>query len=195
MNGLRVPEESIIKTIEILEEKKIGKKKINFRLKDWGVSRQRYWGCPIPIAYDENGNVTAIPKKDLPVKLPEKVDLNSKGNPLDFKEDWKNVIINGKKYTRETDTLDTFVCSSWYYLRFCSPKESEYGFKKEDIDYWMPVDQYIGGVEHAILHLLYSRFFMKAIGYKNQSFKFDEPFQGLFTQGTVSYTHLTLPTT
>ncbi|MDC3052959.1 leucine--tRNA ligase [Candidatus Pelagibacter sp.] len=187
LNGLRVPEESIIKTIEILEEKNIGKKKINFRLKDWGVSRQRYWGCPIPIAYDENGNVTAIPKKDLPVKLPEKVDLNSKGNPLDFKEDWKNVIINGKKYTRETDTLDTFVCSSWYYLRFCSPKESEYGFKKEDIDYWMPVDQYIGGVEHAILHLLYSRFFMKAIGYKNQSFKFDEPFQGLFTQGMVCH--------
>jgi leucyl-tRNA synthetase len=187
LNGLRVPEESIIKTIEILEEKNIGKKKINFRLKDWGVSRQRYWGCPIPIAYDENGNVTAIPKKDLPVKLPEKVDLNSKGNPLDFKEDWKNLIINGKKYTRETDTLDTFVCSSWYYLRFCSPKESEYGFKKEDIDYWMPVDQYIGGVEHAILHLLYSRFFMKAIGYKNQSFKFDEPFQGLFTQGMVCH--------
>ncbi len=187
LNGLRVPEESIIKTIEILEEKNIGKKKINFRLKDWGVSRQRYWGCPIPVAYDENGDVTAIPKKDLPVKLPEKVDLNSKGNPLDFKEDWKNVIINGKKYTRETDTLDTFVCSSWYYLRFCSPKESEYGFKKEEIDYWMPVDQYIGGVEHAILHLLYSRFFMKAIGYKNHNFKFDEPFQGLFTQGMVCH--------
>ncbi len=187
LNGLRVPEESIIKTIEILEEKNIGKKKINFRLKDWGVSRQRYWGCPIPVAYDENGSVTAIPKKDLPVKLPEKVDLNSKGNPLDFKEDWKNVIINGKKYTRETDTLDTFVCSSWYYLRFCSPQESEYGFKKEEIDYWMPVDQYIGGVEHAILHLLYSRFFMKAIGYKNHNFKFDEPFQGLFTQGMVCH--------
>jgi len=187
LNGLRVPEESIIKTIEILEEKNIGKKKINFRLKDWGVSRQRYWGCPIPVAYDENGSVTAIPKKDLPVKLPDKVDLNSKGNPLDFKEDWKNVIINGKKYTRETDTLDTFVCSSWYYLRFCSPKESEYGFNKEEIDYWMPVDQYIGGVEHAILHLLYSRFFMKAIGYKNQNFKFDEPFQGLFTQGMVCH--------
>ncbi len=187
LNGLRVPEESIIKTIEILEEKNIGKKKINFRLKDWGVSRQRYWGCPIPVAYDENGSVTAIPKKDLPVTLPEKVDLNSKGNPLDFKEDWKNVIINGKKFTRETDTLDTFVCSSWYYLRFCSPTESEYGFKKEDIDYWMPVDQYIGGVEHAILHLLYSRFFMKAIGYKNQNFKFDEPFEGLFTQGMVCH--------
>ena len=187
LNGLRVPEESIIKTIEILEEKNIGKKKVNFRLKDWGVSRQRYWGCPIPVAYDENGNVKTIPKEDLPVKLPEKVDLNSKGNPLDFEEEWKSVIINGKKYTRETDTLDTFVCSSWYYLRFCSPTDSEYGFKKEDIDYWMPVDQYIGGVEHAILHLLYSRFFMKAIGYKNQNFNFDEPFEGLFTQGMVCH--------
>ena len=187
LDGLKVPEESIVKTIEILEEKNIGKKKVNFRLKDWGVSRQRYWGCPIPVAYDDNGNVTTIPKKYLPVKLPEKVDLNSKGNPLDFKEDWKNIIINGKKYTRETDTLDTFVCSSWYYLRFCSPTESEYGFKTEEIDYWMPVDQYIGGVEHAILHLLYSRFFMKAIGYKNKDFKFDEPFDGLFTQGMVCH--------
>ena len=187
LNGLKVPEESIIKTIEILEEKNIGKKKVNFRLKDWGVSRQRYWGCPIPVAYDKNGNVITLPKKDLPVKLPEKVNLNSKGNPLDFKEDWKNVIINGKKYIRETDTLDTFVCSSWYYLRFCSPTESEYGFNKEEIDYWMPVDQYIGGVEHAILHLLYSRFFMKAIGYKNKNFKFSEPFEGLFTQGMVCH--------
>ena len=99
-NGLKVPEESIIKTIDILEEKKLVKKKINFRLKDWGVSRQRYWGCPIPMAYDENGNVIAIPKKDLPVKLPENVDLNSKGNPLDSKKDWKNIIIDGKKYTQ-----------------------------------------------------------------------------------------------
>ncbi len=187
LNGLRAPEESIVKTIEILEKKNIGKKKVNFRLKDWGVSRQRYWGCPIPVAYDQNGKVITIPKKDLPVKLPEKVNLKSKGNPLDYKEDWKSVVINGKKYTRETDTLDTFVCSSWYYLRFCSPTESEYGFKKEDIDYWMPVDQYIGGVEHAILHLLYSRFFMKAIGYKDQNFKFDEPFEGLFTQGMVCH--------
>ena len=187
LNGLKVPEESVIKTIDILEEKKIGRKKINFRLKDWGVSRQRYWGCPIPIVYDEDGNVKTIPKKDLPVKLPENVDLNSKGNPLDYKNDWKNIMIDGKNYKRETDTLDTFVCSSWYYLRFCSPKENNYGFTKEDIDYWMPVDQYIGGVEHAILHLLYSRFFMKAIGYKNKDFNFKEPFKGLFTQGMVCH--------
>ncbi len=187
LNGLKVPEESVLKTVEILEEKKIGKKQINFRLKDWGVSRQRYWGCPIPIAYDKNGNPKPIPKKDLPIKLPEKVDLNSKGNPLDYETDWKNIEINGVKHIRETDTLDTFVCSSWYYLRFCSPKEENYGFKKDDIDYWMPVDQYIGGVEHAILHLLYSRFFIKALKYQNDSFKFDEPFQGLFTQGMVCH--------
>ena len=187
LNNLKVPEESIIKTIDILEEKKIGQKKINFRLKDWGVSRQRYWGCPIPMAYDENGNVATIPKKDLPVKLPENVNLNLKGNPLDAKTDWKNITINGKKYTRETDTLDTFVCSSWYYLRFCSSSNFEYGYTQEEIDYWMPVDQYIGGVEHAILHLLYSRFFIKALGYKNDNFKFKEPFEGLFTQGMVCH--------
>ncbi len=187
LNGLKVPDESILKTINIIEDKKIGKKKINFRLKDWGVSRQRYWGCPIPIAYDQNGNIKTIPKEDLPVKLPENVDLNSKGNPLDSQTKWKNIFINGEKYTRETDTLDTFVCSSWYYIRFCSPKNAEYGFKKEDIDYWMPVDQYIGGVEHAILHLLYSRFFTKALGYKNTNFKFSEPFEGLFTQGMVCH--------
>lgn len=187
LNGLKVPEESIIKTIDILEKKTIGKKQINFRLKDWGVSRQRYWGCPIPIAYDNEGNVTPIPKKDLPVKLPENVDLNAKGNPLNSKDDWKKVNINGKNLIRETDTLDTFVCSSWYYLRFCSPKETAYGFNQEEIDYWMPVDQYIGGVEHAILHLLYSRFFMKALGFKNKNFNVDEPFTGLFTQGMVCH--------
>ena len=187
LNGLKVPEESVLKTIAILEEKKIGKKQINFRLKDWGVSRQRYWGCPIPVAYDEDGNIKLISKKDLPVKLPENVDLNSKGNPLDTNVSWKNITIDGKKYIRETDTLDTFVCSSWYYLRFCSPNEKGYGFNQDDINYWMPVDQYIGGVEHAILHLLYSRFFMRAIGYKNKNFKFNEPFKGLFTQGMVCH--------
>ncbi len=187
LNNLKAPDESIIKTIDILEERKIGKKKINFRLKDWGVSRQRYWGCPIPMAYDDKGNVTAIPKNQLPVKLPENVNLNSKGNPLDSEKDWKKISINGKNYTRETDTLDTFVCSSWYYLRFCSSDNEEYGYKQEEINYWMPVDQYIGGVEHAILHLLYSRFFMQALGYKNDNFKFKEPFKGLFTQGMVCH--------
>ena len=187
LNGLKVPEKSIIKTIEILENKKIGEKKINFRLKDWGVSRQRYWGCPIPIAYDENNNIVTIPIKDLPVKLPEKINLNTKGNPLDHQIDWKNININGKNCVRETDTLDTFVDSSWYFLRFCSPKNLDYGFDQNEVDYWMPVDQYIGGVEHAILHLLYSRFFMHAIKYKNEKFDHLEPFQGLFTQGMVCH--------
>jgi len=187
LNGLKVPEQSIIKTIEILEKKKLGNKKINFRLKDWGVSRQRYWGCPIPIAYDKNGNVLTIPKDHLPVKLPENINLNQKGNPLDNEKSWKNVKVNGIDCFRETDTLDTFVDSSWYFLRFCSPKNNDYGYDLDEINYWMPVDQYIGGVEHAILHLLYSRFFMRAINYKNEKFKITEPFEGLFTQGMVCH--------
>ena len=123
----------------------------------------------------------------LPVVLPENIDLNVKGNPLDNQNNWKEINLDGKKLLRETDTLDTFVCSSWYYLRFCSPKEDEYGFKNEDIDYWMPVDQYIGGVEHAILHLLYSRFFMQALSHENKNFNILEPFNGLFTQGMVCH--------
>ena len=187
LNGFDAPDKSVIETIKILEEKNLGKKQINYRLKDWGVSRQRYWGCPIPIAYDENGNVHPIPISMLPVKLPENIDLKVKGNPLDSQKTWKEIIIDGKKMTRETDTLDTFVCSSWYFLRFCSPNEKDYGFKKDDINYWMPVDQYIGGVEHAILHLLYSRFFMRAISHKNKNFNLEEPFSGLFTQGMVCH--------
>ena len=187
LNGLEAPENSVLETIKILESKKLGKKKINFRLKDWGISRQRYWGCPIPIAYDESGNIHTIPDTMLPVKLPQNINLNVKGNPLDSQADWKKINLNGKNLIRETDTLDTFVCSSWYFLRFCSPKETEYGFKKEEIDYWMPVDQYIGGVEHAILHLLYSRFFMQALSYKNEDFNLFEPFEGLFTQGMVCH--------
>ncbi len=187
LNGLEAPNDSVDKTIEILEKKKLGNKQINYRLKDWGVSRQRYWGCPIPIVYDEKGKIHPVPKSMLPVKLPENIDLNVKGNPLDNQKSWKEVTIDGKKYTRETDTLDTFVCSSWYYLRFCSPNERSYGFKKEEIDYWMPVDQYIGGVEHAILHLLYSRFFTRAINYENKNFNVTEPFKSLFTQGMVCH--------
>ena len=187
LNDLKCPEESIIKTIEHLEEKKLGKKKINFRLKDWGVSRQRYWGCPIPIVYDEIGNPHKIPNNQLPVKLPTINKLEPTGNPLDNLKDWKEIKINGKKFIRETDTLDTFVDSSWYFLRFCSPKKLDYGFDEEEIKYWMPVDQYIGGVEHAILHLLYSRFFMMAISHKNQKINIQEPFKGLFTQGMVCH--------
>ena len=187
LNGLKCPDESIIKTIEHLEDKNLGEKKINFRLKDWGISRQRYWGCPIPIIYDENNNPKKLPKEMLPVELPKIEKLSITGNPLDKALEWKTVSIDGKKYTRETDTLDTFVDSSWYYLRFCSPKNEEYGFNYEDINYWMPVDQYIGGVEHAILHLLYSRFFMQALSHENKKLDIKEPFKGLFTQGMVCH--------
>jgi leucyl-tRNA synthetase len=182
LNGLKVPDESINQVIKLLEEKKLGKKKINYRLKDWGVSRQRYWGCPIPIAYDNDGNIVKIPENQLPVKLPEKINLNTNGNPLDANEEWKNIEINGKKCARETDTLDTFVDSSWYFLRFCSPENKEVPFDKTEIDYWMPVDQYVGGIEHAILHLLYSRFFTKALKLNNDKLKINEPFKSLFTQ-------------
>ncbi len=187
LNGFNAPDESVIETIKILEEKKIGKKKINFRLKDWGVSRQRYWGCPIPIIYDENGSYKTVPEEQLPIKLPQNINLNTKGNPLSNNEEWRKIKVDGKTYYRETDTLDTFVDSSWYYLRFCSPKNKEEPFDNEEVKYWMPVDQYIGGVEHAILHLLYSRFFMRAISYQNNEFKLKEPFKGLFTQGMVCH--------
>ena len=137
--------------------------------------------------YDEEGKAHPVPKEMLPVKLPENINLNVKGNPLDYEINWKEIKIDGKKLIRETDTLDTFVCSSWYYLRFCSPVNSEYGFNKEEVDYWMPVDQYIGGVEHAILHLLYSRFFMRALSHENDELNLSEPFDGLFTQGMVCH--------
>ena len=187
LNGLKVPSESIIKTIEFLEKNNLGTKKTNYRLKDWGISRQRYWGCPIPMAYDENDQPIKIPKNMLPVKLPEIEKLDNTGNPLDSEDSWKFFTLDGKKYRRETDTLDTFVDSSWYFLRFCSPHNLDRGFTQEEANYWMPVDQYIGGVEHAILHLLYSRFFMQALSYKNDDFKLKEPFDGLFTQGMVCH--------
>ena len=187
LNGLKCPDESIEQTINYLEKNKLGKKKINFRLKDWGISRQRYWGCPIPIMYDENNLPHKVPNELLPVKLPEIKELQETGNPLDNIKNWKEINIAGKKYFRETDTLDTFVDSSWYFLRFCSPNKKDYGFDYEEIKYWMPVDQYIGGVEHAILHLLYSRFFTKALSYKNEKVNIGEPFKGLFTQGMVCH--------
>ena len=187
LNGLSAPKESILKTIEHLEKNNLGEKKTNYRLKDWGISRQRYWGCPIPIAYDENNQPIKIPKNMLPVELPKIDKLENKGNPLDSEESWKYFIMNGKKFRRETDTLDTFVDSSWYFLRFCSSNNTDHGFTQEEIDYWMPVDQYIGGVEHAILHLLYSRFFMRALSFQNEKFNLKEPFDGLFTQGMVCH--------
>ena len=187
LNGLKAPNESIPQAIKILEDKKIGKKKINFRLKDWGISRQRYWGCPIPIAYNKDNKAIKIPLENLPIKLPEKINLNTTGNPLEHQNDWKKIIINGEECSIETDTLDTFVDSSWYFLRFCSPQNKDYAFNLDEINYWMPVDQYIGGVEHAILHLLYSRFFTLALADKNEQFNIVEPFLGLFTQGMVCH--------
>ena len=188
LNDLAV-EEAKKKVISKIEEKKIGKKQTLFRLKDWGISRQRYWGCPIPMIYLEDGSVVPVDKSELPIKLPYDADLKSSGNPLDNHPNWKKTIHKktGKPAIRETDTLDTFVDSSWYFLRFCSPKNKNAPFDNEKVNYWMPVDQYIGGIEHAILHLLYSRFFMKAIKKCNGKFKYSEPFNNLFTQGMVCH--------
>ena len=187
LNDLSV-REAQKKIIKIVEDKKLGNSKIIYRLKDWGISRQRYWGCPIPILYREDGKIIPVPEKDLPVKLPKDIDFSKPGNPLENHPTWKYTKCpeTGMKAVRETDTLDTFVDSSWYFLRFCSPLEQNHPFNEEDINYWMPVDQYIGGVEHAILHLLYSRFFTLAL--KDEfKFKFSEPFQNLFTQGMVCH--------
>ena len=188
LNGLKV-EVAKLKIIELIEKKKIGQKKITFRLKDWGVSRQRYWGCPIPMIYLEDGTVVPVEKDELPIRLPEDVDLNKSGNPLSNHLSWKKTVHKktGKPAIRETDTLDTFVDSSWYFMRFCSPKNNEEPFNIDDLNYWMPVDQYIGGVEHAILHLLYSRFFMRTIQKNNPRINSVEPFKNLFTQGMVCH--------
>ena len=182
-------EEAKLKIIEILEKKKIGKKKISYRLKDWGISRQRYWGCPIPMIYLEDGSIVPVEKNELPIKLPDNVDLKKPGNPLANHPTWKNTIHKKtkKKAIRETDTMDTFVDSSWYFLRFCSPNNKTKPFEADSVNYWMPVDQYVGGIEHAILHLLYSRFFMRAVKKNDPSIKTEEPFKGLFTQGMVCH--------
>jgi len=187
LNGLTTRESKKI-IIQKLTEKKIGNSKIIYRLKDWGISRQRYWGCPIPIMYREDGKIILIPEKNLPVTLPKDIDFSKPGNPLENHPTWKYTKCpeTGMKAIRETDTLDTFVDSSWYFLRFCSPQEEGKPFNIEEINYWMPVDQYIGGVEHAILHLLYSRFFTLALK-GEYKFKFSEPFENLFTQGMVCH--------
>ncbi len=187
LNGLSV-KDAKEKIIKIISEKNLGEKKITFRLKDWGVSRQRYWGCPIPIIYNKKGEALPVKKEDLPVLLPDDISLEVSGNPLEKHPSWKHIKLDrGDDGIRETDTLDTFVDSSWYFLRFCSPKNNKYGYSIDDVKYWMPVDQYIGGVEHAILHLLYSRFFMRALAYNNEEFNYIEPFKSLFTQGMVCH--------
>jgi leucyl-tRNA synthetase len=158
-----------------------------WRLRDWLVSRQRYWGCPIPVIHCESCGVVPVPDKDLPVLLPDDVTFEKPGNPLDHHPTWKHVNCPscGKPAHRETDTFDTFVDSSWYFARFCSPR-ADVPVIQQDVDYWLSVDQYIGGVEHAILHLLYSRFFTRAMQ-KTGHVKLAEPFAGLFTQGMVCH--------
>ena len=188
LNGLNV-NQAKEKIIDIIEKNKIGKKKVSFRLKDWGVSRQRYWGCPIPMIHLQDGSIVPVEKSELPVKLPDDIDLKKSGNPLENHKSWKNTIHKktGMPAVRETDTLDTFVDSSWYFLRFCSPNFKDEPFDLNKVNYWMPVDQYIGGIEHAILHLLYSRFFMRALKLNNNKINYKEPFKGLFTQGMVCH--------
>ena len=188
LNGLDI-NKAKDKIINEIEERKIGKKKVNFKLRDWGISRQRFWGCPIPVIYREDGEILAVEEKDLPIKLPEVNDFSESSSTLKNISGWRETICSktGMKAYRETDTFDTFFESSWYYFRYCNARLDK-PFKKDDINYWLPFDQYIGGIEHAILHLLYSRFFTKALrdlGY----FNLNEPFKGLFTQGMV--THIT----
>ena len=172
---------------ECLEKLGRGERTTAYRLRDWGVSRQRYWGCPIPVIHCADCGIVPVPEEDLPVALPEDVNFALPGNPLDHHPTWKHVDCPrcGRPARRETDTLDTFFDSSWYFLRFCSAR-APVAFERKAVDYWMPVDQYIGGVEHAVLHLLYSRFYMRALskcGYLN----LHEPFAGLFTQGMVCH--------
>ncbi|MGD9637617.1 MAG: leucine--tRNA ligase [Alphaproteobacteria bacterium] len=187
LNGLDVA--AAIKTATTkLKSKGLGEEKIQYRLRDWGVSRQRYWGCPIPIIKCDACGMVPVPKKDLPVELPIDVRFDKPGNPLENHPTWKYVKcpICGKEAVRETDTFDTFFESSWYFARFCSPKSVDAPFSKEDAKYWLPVDQYIGGIEHAVMHLLYARFFTRAMrdcGYIHLK----EPFESLFTQGMICH--------
>ncbi|MBY0406948.1 MAG: class I tRNA ligase family protein, partial [Rickettsiales bacterium] len=186
LNGLTVPEAKQ-KAITELEKLGKGKAKVNYRLRDWGVSRQRYWGCPIPIIYCDACGAVPVPEKDLPVALPRDISFEKPGNPLAHHPTWKHVSCPscGAKATRETDTFDTFFESSWYFARYCSP-HAEAPFDKAAVDYWMPVDCYIGGIEHAVLHLLYSRFFSRALN-ACDLVSYTEPFKRLETQGMICH--------
>jgi leucyl-tRNA synthetase len=190
LNGMTIAEakEEVAKRLEreSVGNRPVAQRQVNFRLRDWGISRQRYWGCPIPIIHCEACGVVPVPEKDLPVALPEDVTFDRPGNPLDHHPTWKRVNCPqcGRLARRETDTMDTFVDSSWYFVRFTDPRNTSEPDTPKIADEWLPVDQYIGGIEHAILHLLYSRFFtraMKTTGHVG----LDEPFAGLFTQGMV----------
>jgi leucyl-tRNA synthetase len=186
LDGLQISQakEAII---DAITKQELGQLKINYRLRDWGVSRQRYWGCPIPIIHCSTCGIVPVPDQDLPVKLPEDVDFNTQGKILEVHPTWKNVNCPtcGKEAQRETDTLDTFFESSFYFLRFCNPQTQEI-FDHEACKYWMNVDQYVGGVEHAALHLLYARFFIRALKHCGYLADLpDEPFENLLTQGMV----------
>ncbi len=186
LDGLAVPDAKSL-VIDRLENMGIGTRAVNYRLRDWGVSRQRYWGCPIPIIHCGDCGIVPVPEQDLPVELPADVDFSGTGNPLARHPSWKHVACPtcGKPAERETDTFDTFFESSWYFARFCNPA-SDAPLDRAAVDYWLPVDQYIGGIEHAVLHLLYSRFFTRALkecGYLSV----EEPFAGLLTQGMVCH--------
>ena len=186
LDGLTV-DDAKAKAIATLESKSLGEGTTNYRLRDWGISRQRYWGCPIPIVHCDACGVVPVPKADLPVTLPEDVTFDAPGNPLDRHPTWKNVACPkcGRAARRETDTFDTFVDSSWYFARFTAP-HADTPTDKAAANEWLPVDQYIGGIEHAILHLLYSRFFTRAMQ-KTGHVDLAEPFAGLFTQGMVNH--------
>ena len=184
--GVMTCEEAMKRSLDMFEREGWGRREINFRLRDWGISRQRYWGCPIPVIHCPTCDVVPVPDKDLPVALPSDVSFDKPGNALDHHPTWKNVKCPqcGADARRETDTMDTFVDSSWYFARFTDPWNENAPTTRSVVDRMLPVDQYIGGVEHAILHLLYSRFFtraMKATGHVG----LDEPFKGMFTQGMV----------
>jgi leucyl-tRNA synthetase len=190
LNGIPVgkgPGQSVERAIAWLEEQGLGERQVNYRLRDWLISRQRYWGCPIPVIHCPHCGIVPVPEEDLPVLLPEDVELTGRGgSPLAQLEEWVKVKCPtcGAEARRETDTMDTFICSSWYFLRFSDPRNDREIFRKDLVNAWLPVDQYVGGIEHAILHLLYARFFTKVLrdlGLLN----FDEPFSRLLTQGMV----------
>ena len=188
LNGMTI-EDAKEKVISLLSEKNMGEKRVTYRLKDWGISRQRYWGCPIPVVHCEKCGVVPEKKENLPVKLPENISFENPGNPLENAFEWLNINcpVCANPAKRETDTMDTFVDSSWYFIRFTSPKHNR-PTEADALEYWMSVDQYIGGVEHAILHLLYSRFFARAMNKTGHlSDDFLEPFSALFTQGMVCH--------
>ena len=186
LNNMTVAEGKA-EVIKKFKQKGIGQKDIKYRLRDWCASRQRYWGCPIPIIYREDGEVLAVDQSELPIKLPDDVDFSKGGNPLENHPTWRHTICKktGLKAIRETDTLDTFFDSSWYYLRFLNV-HTESNLKSELVEKWCPVHQYVGGIEHAVLHLLYSRFLIKALNSINE-ININEPFKGLFCQGMVCH--------